>query len=120
MIQKISAATAWLTLAFILFATLSPISARPTLTSPHLEHFAAFALAGFAFALAYPSRILLIVVLVVGAAIGFETLQLLTPDRHGRAVDALAKALGGISGISVGQVLSFLLQLKPVQSDRSV
>jgi VanZ family protein len=120
MIQKISAVTAWLTLAFILFATLSPIAERPTLTSPHLEHFAAFALAGLAFALAYSNRVLLVVVLVVGAAIGFETLQLLTPDRHGRAVDALAKALGGISGISIGQVLSLLLQLKPVQSDRSV
>jgi VanZ like family len=119
MIHRISAIVGWLSLAFIVFATLSPIGARPALTSPHLEHFAAFALAGFAFALAYPNRVLLVVVLVVGAAIGFEALQLLTPDRHGRAIDALTKALGGISGISLGQMASFLLRLRPVQ-DRSI
>ncbi len=48
-------------------------------------------------------------------------LQLLTPDRHGRVVDALVKTLGGISGIGVGQLLSFLLRFKSarpaVQSD---
>jgi hypothetical protein len=56
----------------------------------------------------------------VGAALGLETLQLLTPDRHGRAVDAFVKTLGGISGICVGQILSFLLRLRPAQSDRAV
>jgi hypothetical protein len=44
----------------------------------------------------------------------------LTPDRHGRAADALIKALGGISGICVGQMASFLLRLKPVPSDHSI
>ena len=41
-------------------------------------------------------------------------------DRHGRAADALIKALGGISGICVGQMASFLLRLKPVPSDHSI
>ncbi len=90
------------------------------MTNPHLEHFAAYAFLGLAFALAYPSRILLVVGIVVGAALGLETLQLLTPDRHGRAVDAFVKALGGISGICVGQILSFLLRLKPASSKRSM
>jgi VanZ family protein len=98
--------------------TLSPIDARPVLSAPHLEHFAAFALMGLAFALAYPDRVLLVVVIVVGSAGGLEALQLLTPDRHGHAADAFVKALGGISGISVGQVLSFLLQM--ARSDRSI
>jgi hypothetical protein len=119
-IQRISNITGWLALGFIVFATLSPVGDRPSLASPHLEHFAAFALMGLAFALAYPNRVLLVVTVVIGAALGLEALQLLTPDRHGRAMDAFVKALGGISGICVGQMVSFLLQLKPVQSDHSV
>ena len=119
MIQRLSAILGWLTLAFIVFVTLSPVGDRPSVASPHLEHFAAFALAGFALALAYPNRALLVVAIVVGLAFGLEALQLLTPDRHARAADALAKALGGISGISVGQMASFLLRLKPVQPDRT-
>ena len=119
MIQRISVFTGWLVLAFVVYATLSPMDARPVLTLPHLEHFAAFALMGFAFALAYPNRVLLVVALVVGTAAGLEALQLLTPDRHGRAADAFVKALGGISGISIGQTLSFLLRINLARSDRS-
>jgi hypothetical protein len=120
MIHRLSVITGWLALGFVVFATLSPIEIRPSLASPHLEHFAAFALIGFAFALAYPNRVLLVFVIVVGAALGLEALQLLTLDRHGRAADALVKALGGISGICVGQMASFLLRLKPVQPDQSI
>ena len=119
MIQRISAVAGWLSLVFIVYATLSPIDARPMLSVPHLERFAAFALTGIALAIAYPNRVLLVVAVVVGSAVGLEALQLLAPDRHGRAADA-AKALGGISGISVGQVLSFLLRIKLVRSDHSI
>jgi hypothetical protein len=119
MIQRISVVTGWLVLAFVVYATLSPIDARPVLTLPYLEHFTAFALMGLAFALAYPNRVLLVVALVVGTAAGLEALQLLTPDRHGRAADAFVKALGGISGISIGQTLSFLLRINLARSDRS-
>ncbi|MGB9113743.1 VanZ family protein [Bradyrhizobium sp.] len=107
----------WLALAFIIYATLSPIDARPVLASPHREHFAAFALMGLAFGLAYPNRVLLVVVIVVGAAAGLEALQVLTPDRHGRVFDALVKALGGICGISFGQLASFLLHFKSARSE---
>jgi VanZ family protein len=120
MIQRISAVTGWLSLVFIVYATLSPIDARPVLFVPHLEHFAAFALTGMVFAIAYPNRVLFVVAIVIGSAVGLEALQLLTPDRHGRAADAFVKALGGISGISVGQVLSFVLRVKLVRSDHSV
>ena len=120
MIHRLSAVAGWLALGFVVFATLSPLGARPSLATPHLEHFAAFALIGVAFAMAYPNRVLLVFVIVVGAALGLEALQLVTPDRHGRAADALVKALGGISGICVGQMASFLLRLKPLQSDRTI
>ncbi|MFZ0762469.1 VanZ family protein [Bradyrhizobium sp.] len=120
MIQKVAVVVAWLVLAFIAFVTLSPIGERPSVASPHLEHFAAFALTGLAFALAYPNRIWLVVGIVAGAAFGLETLQLLTPDRHARAADALVKSLGGISGICAGQLMYFLLRFRPVQPDHSI
>ena len=120
MIQRLSVIVGWLVLGFVAVAPLSPAGARSSLASPHLEHFAAFALVGFAFALAYPNRVLLVFAIVVGAALGLEALQLITLDLHARAVDALVKALGGISGICVGQMASFLLRLKPMQSDRAI
>jgi VanZ family protein len=103
MIQRVSAVAGWLTLAFIVYATLSPIDARPVLAGPQFEHFAAFALMGLAFGLAYPSRVFLVVAIVVGSAFMLEALQLLTPDRHGRLLDALVKAAGGVCGIGVSQ-----------------
>jgi len=102
MIQRISAIVGWLALAFIVYATLSPIESRPVVTNIQLEHFAAFALVGLAFALAYPNRVLLVAAVVVGSAFGLEALQLLTPDRHARVIDALVKAAGGICGIGFG------------------
>jgi len=54
MVQKISIVAGWLALAFIVYATLSPINDRPVVAGPQYEHFAAFAVAGFAFRLAYP------------------------------------------------------------------
>jgi len=43
----------------------------------------------------------LIIAIVIGSAFTLEALQLLTPDRHGRLLDALVKAAGGLSGIGV-------------------
>jgi VanZ family protein len=110
MIQKLSTIVGWLTLAFIAYATLSPINARPVIANLQLEHFAAFALLGFAFGLAYPKRLLPVVMIVVGSALALEALQLLTPDRHGRILDAFVKAVGGICGVGVSQAAFFLLR----------
>jgi VanZ family protein len=76
---------------------------------PHFEDFAAFAVMGLAFGLAYANRLLLVIAIVFGSAFRLEALQLLTPDRHGRILDALVKASGGLCGIGVGQLTSFLL-----------
>jgi len=102
--HKISICAAWAALAFIAFATLSPIQDRPTLAGPLLEHFGAFAAMGCAFVFAYPRRTPIIIAIVVGSAFGLEALQLLTPDRHGRTIDALAKAAGGLGGIGIGRL----------------
>src|ERR1700761_4656919 len=100
MVQRVSIIAGWLALAFVVYATLSPIEDRPVIAGPQLEHFDAFALVGLAFGLACPNGLLLSVTIVVGSAFGLEALQLLTPDRHGRILDALVKVAGGICGIS--------------------
>ena len=104
MIQRVSTIAGWLALAFIVYATLSPIDDRPVLGPPHFEHFAAFALVGLAFGLAYPKRLVLIAALVLISAFGLEALQLLTPARHGRLIDAVIKATGGVCGIAISQL----------------
>jgi hypothetical protein len=110
MTQRISTIAGWLAFAFIVYATLSPIDARPVLAGPQLEHFAAFALMGLAFALGYPHRMLMVAAMVLISAFGLEALQLLTPDRHGRLLDALVKAAGGICGIGIGQLAQLVLR----------
>ena len=100
-VQRLFILAGWLALALIAYATLSPIKDRPVIAGLQLEHFAAFALLGFAFALGYPRRTVLIIAIVIGSAFTLEALQLLTPDRHGRLLDALVKAAGGLSGIGV-------------------
>ncbi|MBR1217867.1 VanZ family protein [Bradyrhizobium sp. U87765 SZCCT0131] len=105
MIQKVSLVLAWLAVAVIGFATLSSIGLRPHLASPHREHFAAFALVGVLFSLAYPRRPVVILGLVVIGALSLELLQMLTPDRHARIVDAAFKVAGGFAGVVAAQVL---------------
>ena len=105
MIRKLSLVAGWLVLAFIACATLSPIEDRPVIAHPQFEHFAAFALMGLAFVRGYPKHpLLLVIVVVMASAFTLEALQSLTPDRHGRVLDALVKAAGGICGIGVGRL----------------
>lgn len=97
---------AWLLLAAIAFVTLSPIGLRPESGfSPNYERFAAFAVVGCMFALAYPRHVWLVLALVLGAAVAFEALQLVASGRHGRAWDLAVKLLGGTAGITAGAVL---------------
>ncbi len=107
MSQKLVTVAAWTLLAFIAYATISPI--RPSLfTSPSLERLAAFAFLAALFCLAYPRHILLVCLIVLGSAVLLEIVQLLTPDRHGRIQDAIEKIAGGVVGIAAAQaILSF-------------
>ncbi|WP_229196107.1 VanZ family protein [Bradyrhizobium acaciae] len=100
----------WLALAFIAFVTLSPIQDRPSLFHPQAEHFAAFAVMALAFVLGYPRRTALIVLFVVFSAFSLEAMQLLTPDRHGRLIDAIVKVAGGLAGIGTGRLMLFMVR----------
>jgi VanZ family protein len=99
----------WLLLALVAFATLSPIDDRPQLMAPHLEHFAAYFVMGLVFSFAYPSRIGLVLLLVLGSAVTLEALQLLTIDRHGQLADAVMKMAGGICGVGLSQLVRLFI-----------
>jgi hypothetical protein len=105
MIQRSLAALGWVGLALIVYVTLCPIGSRPEVAGVHWDHFGAFALLGFAFAVAYPRRLGFVVLIVIGSAAILELMQLITVDRHARLIDALVKEGGGICGIIVGRLL---------------
>ena len=100
MLHKLAAIAAWASVAFMAYATLSPIRARPQISSSaDLEHFAAFAVTGLLFCLAYPRQIVRVCFIVLGSAVLLEYLQTLTPDRHGTLVDTSEKIVGGALSI---------------------
>jgi hypothetical protein len=79
---------------------------RPVVTrNADLERFAAFAMLGLLFGLAYPHRRIADLSFVVSAAGVLEILQLITRDRHGHLLDAVTKAVGGTSGIGLSIVI---------------
>jgi hypothetical protein len=111
MIHRLIAVAAWTLLAFIAYATISPIQARPTLfTSPGFERLAAFAVLGALFCLAYPRHIALVCLIILGSGVLLELAQLLTPDRHGRIQDAITKMTGGALGIVAGRAILYFRQ----------
>ena len=111
MLQKITAVAAWTLLAFIVYATISPIRDRPTLlASSSFEHLAAFLVLGALFCMAYPRHVIFVCLIVLASAILLEFAQLLTPDRHGRVQDAFEKMAGGAVGIVVGRAMVYLSQ----------
>ena len=100
---------AWLLLAGLVFVTLSPISLRPISPLPtQLERSLALAAIGFVFALGYPRRILFVALLVLGATVVLELLQLVSPSRHGRLIDVVVKLIGGSFGLFCGWCLDRL------------
>ena len=109
MLRKLIAIAAWALLAFIACATISQIHHRPTLPiSSSFERLAAFAVLGALFCLAYPRHIALVGLIVLGTAVVLEFLQLLTPDRHGRILDAAEKIAGGVSGMVAARAILHL------------
>jgi VanZ family protein len=105
MFSKQVAVAAWTCLIFIIYATLVYAGARPKLTRDEpglivfVERFGAYALLGVLFSLAHPRRVALVCLLVLGGAVVLELLQLLTPGRDARAIDAVEKLAGGAVGI---------------------
>lgn len=106
MFNKFMTVVAWAFLAFIAFATLSPIQDRPTVPiSSNFEHVGAFAVLGALFCLVYPRHVLLVCIIVFGGATLLEIFQLFTPDRHGRIMDVVGKIAGGALGIVAARII---------------
>ena len=108
MFQSLLRASAWTCLALIALVTLGPLGLRPESgLSPQIERFTAFALVGALFAAAYPRYVLFAAVIVLGAAVILELLQLLAPSRHGRMFDAGVKLTGGTIGLCGGWIAAW-------------
>jgi hypothetical protein len=110
MVRKLLILCAWATFSLICFVTLSPLGLRPETGSAGLERFAAYALLGALFVLAYPHQFIKVVILIAIAALGLEGLQHLTPDRHGHLADAAMKVTGGLSGCCLARLAQIMLK----------
>src|SRR5215472_795227 len=107
MFRTVTVTAAWTSLAYIVYATLSPLSERPEFDThlfSHLDHYLAFAVAGGLFGLAYPRQTFFVCILVLGSVVFLELSQLLTPDRHARLIDATRKIIGGTIGIAFARL----------------
>ncbi len=100
---------AWTVALGLVVVTLSPIEARPVLTSPNIERAGAYALFGFLLALSYPRRWGLAVVAAVVLAGALEAAQGLTVSRHGRVFDFLVKGGAATIGGLAAQAVHLLL-----------
>jgi hypothetical protein len=108
MFHKLITVAAWVLLAFVAYATISPIQDRPIFSaSPNFERLAAFAVLGALFCLVYPRHIVLVCMVVLGSAVLLEIAQQLTPDRHGRIHDAIIKMTGGALGVVAGRAILY-------------
>jgi hypothetical protein len=94
---------AWLVLAAVAVATLSPLDARPNSGFvPDIERLASFLAVGILFGLGYPKRWIAVLGLLLAGIFGLEALQLLLPDRHGQIADAAFKSAGCSLGLMAG------------------
>jgi VanZ family protein len=105
MSRKLILLLAYMLLAFIVFATLSPIHLRPKTGHPNLERFAAFLMLGGAYTLALPKRAGLVAVCMVTCAFALEAAQALAPTRDPALNDALVKAIGALVGVAIAWAL---------------
>jgi len=118
--HQLIATLAWVSTAAVIYATffrakivyklygkLSPIISRPTRKPfQHLAHVIAFAVVGLLLSCAYPRHAMLVVGAVVGGAAILEFLQVFTPDRHAKLIDALWKMAGGVLGVIIGNAFA--------------
>jgi glycopeptide antibiotics resistance protein len=101
-------ATAWILLLAIFFFTDGPLGLRPTFGHPNAERLLALVALGFIFSLAYPRRLLVILILLAGAICGFEYLQHFVNYRHGTMHDIAIKLAGALAGVGAGTFVSKL------------
>jgi hypothetical protein len=103
--SKLVVALVGLGVVAIAFATLCPIGLRPHLAGANTERFGAYFPLGVLIALAARRRWLAATACVVVLAFGLEAAQLFVPGRDAMMSDAVVKAMSGVLGSTVGQVI---------------
>lgn len=100
-LRRWAALIGWVAVAVVIVATLSPIGARPHIShlGPQIERFVAYLVAAAALATAYPARKGVILLCIITGAAGLELAQHFEASRHARALDALVKIMGGLTGL---------------------
>jgi VanZ family protein len=110
---------ACLLLAFVVFATLSPIHLRPKTGHPNLERFAAFLILGATYTLALPRRAGLVALCLVVGAFALEAAQRWAPTRDPDLNDALVKAAGTLVGVGLAWLADVGLGRRRAERDGS-
>ena len=120
--QTVTAAAAIISMAFIAYATLSPLNEGQEFVDTglfsHLDHYLAFAIVSGLLSLAYPRQTFLVCILVFGSAVLLELAQMLTPDRHTRVIDAARKVIGGTIGIAFARLAISLYSRRTTPRDQ--
>jgi len=120
--QTVTTAAAIVSMAFIAYATLSPLNEGQEFVDTglfsHLDHYLAFAIVSGLLSLAYPRQIFLVCILVFGSAVLLELAQMLTPDRHARVIDAARKVIGGTIGIAFARLAISLYSRRTTPRDQ--
>ena len=120
--QTVTAAAAIISMAFIAYATLSPLNEGQEFVDTglfsHLDHYLAFAIVSGLLSLAYPRQTFLVCILVFGSAVLLELAQMLTPDRHARVIDAARKVIGGTIGIAFARLAISLYSRRTTPRDQ--
>lgn len=120
-LQTIFRALAWASIIAIAVITDGPIGLRPvTPLPPGVERFAALAVVGLLFALAYPARRLLVLGVLAVAVGALELGQFLAAGRHAGLHDAGTKVLGAMAGLTAGHLFDTVIQNRertPTSSD---
>ena len=120
--QTVTAAAAIISMAFIAYATLSPLNEGQEFVDTglfsHLDHYLAFAIVSGLLSLAYPRQTFLVCILVFGSAVLLELAQMLTPDRHARVIDAARKVIGGTIGIAFARLAISLYSRRTTLRDQ--
>lgn len=98
----IARTSAWIFALGLTILTIVPASARPETGVQHdLEHFVAFAIAGFLFAYAHKMRLSGLLACAVVFTLVLELLQIPIPTRHARLEDFVVNATAVSVGIAV-------------------
>jgi VanZ family protein len=108
-LQNSARLIAWSLLVLITVLSLAPPEFRPETGTPHnFEHFAIFAVCGFAFGLGYRRRSTFVMAALVIFAGAIELAQMLIPGRHARLGDFIVDAVA----ISVSAAVAILIGLR--------